>query len=250
GRSRGPALGQCCGGAVTLVTEVWDATRYRAEVDAADWSYDGIYRRRVEGGADLPDKLHRQLSLAARTSAEVQTQIVDGWLVEQVWQDRQPVYIYGAGHVGQALAAVLAPMPQFEVYVADVRPHQLAALPDNVLRSHDIPPTEVMEQAPTHAMHLIMTPEHDYDLELCHTVLQRPFVYAGLIGSATKWARFRKRLAALGHAPAQIARITCPIGDPSLGKHPQAIAIGVAAELLSVANSASSKACHKEVKTA
>jgi xanthine dehydrogenase accessory factor len=54
----------------------------------------------------------------------------------------------------------------------------------------------------------------------------------GLIGSATKWARFRSRLAALGHAPAAIARIRCPIGDPALGKHPQAIAVSVAADLL------------------
>ena len=58
------------------------------------------------------------------------------------------------------------------------------------------------------------------------------FAFAGLIGSATKWARFRSRLAALGHAPERIARITCPIGEPSLGKHPQAIALGVAAGLL------------------
>jgi xanthine dehydrogenase accessory factor len=65
--------------------------------------------------------------------------------------------------------------------------------------------------------------------------LGRGFARLGLIGSATKWARFRGRLRALGHAAAQIARIECPIGDPSLGKHPQAIAIGVAAAFLSQA---------------
>ncbi|MBC7179561.1 MAG: XdhC family protein, partial [Roseovarius sp.] len=70
------------------------------------------------------------------------------------------------------------------------------------------------------------------DLELCHQLLRRPFASAGLIGSATKWARFRQRLAALGHTDAQISRISCPIGDPNLGKHPQAIALGVAAALL------------------
>jgi xanthine dehydrogenase accessory factor len=54
-----------------------------------------------------------------------------------------------------------------------------------------------------------------------------------LIGSATKWARFRSKLASMGHTPAQISRIACPIGDPSLGKHPQAIAVSVAAALIS-----------------
>ena len=55
----------------------------------------------------------------------------------------------------------------------------------------------------------------------------------GLIGSATKWARFRSRLKALGHDPAEIARITCPIGIQGItGKEPEVIAISVAAQLL------------------
>jgi xanthine dehydrogenase accessory factor len=53
-----------------------------------------------------------------------------------------------------------------------------------------------------------------------------------LIGSATKWARFRKRLAAFGYQDTEISDIKCPIGDPSLGKHPQMIAIGVADHLI------------------
>ena len=75
----------------------------------------------------------------------------------------------------------------------------------------------------------MLTYSHALDLELCHRLLTHGFARAGLIGSATKWARFRARLAALGHPPYAIARIDCPIGNPALGKHPQAIAIGVAA---------------------
>ena len=37
---------------------------------------------------------------------------------------------------------------------------------------------------------------------------------------------------AIGITPDQIARITCPIGDPALGKHPQSIALGVATQML------------------
>jgi len=58
--------------------------------------------------------------------------------------------------------------------------------------------------------HFIMTPAHDDDLDLCHRLLQRGFWLCGLIGSDTKCARFRSRLAGLGHAPEQIARITVP----------------------------------------
>jgi xanthine dehydrogenase accessory factor len=89
-----------------------------------------------------------------------------------------------------------------------------------------------MAHAPRDAHHLIVTYSHALDLDLCHAALSRGFASAGVIGSATKWARFRRRLAQLGHAPAAIDRIDCPIGDPRLGKHPQAIALGVAARLL------------------
>ncbi|MBQ1203479.1 MAG: XdhC family protein, partial [Loktanella sp.] len=76
------------------------------------------------------------------------------------------------------------------------------------------------------------TYSHALDLALCHAILQRPFHSVGLIGSATKWARFRGRLSDLGHSPAQIARIACPIGDVSLGKHPAALALGVATAMI------------------
>ncbi|MDJ0627786.1 MAG: xanthine dehydrogenase accessory protein XdhC [Rhodobacter sp.] len=226
----GPALAQCCGGSVTLVTEVWNVDCYRAEIDTKPFEFQGVFVRRVEGDRPLPDKARRRLQ--ASGDDPIPTQLIDGWLIEQVWRDRQPVFIYGAGHVGNALARVLAPLPQFEVHVADVRPPMLEDLPGTVLRSSDILPIEVMAKAPPEAAHFIMTPEHEYDLALCHQVLQRPFAYAGLIGSATKWARFRKRLAAMGHTQAEIGQIECPIGDPALGKRPYEIAIGVAAGLL------------------
>ncbi|EPX76367.1 XdhC protein (assists in molybdopterin insertion into xanthine dehydrogenase) [Salipiger mucosus DSM 16094] len=78
----------------------------------------------------------------------------------------------------------------------------------------------------------MLTYSHEIDFALCHALLEHGFGFAGLIGSDTKWSRFRKRLRQLGHADAQIDRICCPIGQKSLGKHPQAIAIGVAAQLL------------------
>lgn len=228
----GSALGQCCGGSVTLVTEIWDIARYRVEVDAAEWEFAGLFVRRVEGTAALPDRMRRKLADASNRSRDVPTQLTDGWLIEQVWRDRQPVFIYGAGHIGNALAQVLVPLPNFDVHLADVRESLFQGLADTVRCSWEVPPYEVMKSAPPEAAHFIMTPDHDHDLDLCHRVLGQRFGYAGLIGSATKWARFRKRLRDLGHSQAQIDQIECPIGDPALGKHPQAIAVGVAARLL------------------
>jgi len=94
-------------------------------------------------------------------------------------------------------------------------------------------PAPIMTHAPQHAQHLIFTYAHSLDLELCHAALLRGFDFCGLIGSASKWARFQRRLMALGHAPGAISKITCPIGDPDLGKQPISIAIGVNQALLS-----------------
>jgi xanthine dehydrogenase accessory factor len=223
----GPTLNQCCGGAVVIVLEWFDAARFRA----IETEYDGVWARRVNGAAPMPTPMQRACARATDGAVPLRAMLQGGWMAESLWQERQQVVIYGAGHVGRALAGVLTDLPQYDVLVSDVRAGELAQLPGAIART-DAVPTDVLAGADDSAAHYIMTPEHDYDLELCHHLLNREFTFAGLIGSATKWARFRSRLAALGHAPARIDRITCPIGDPALGKHPKAIAVGVAAQLL------------------
>jgi xanthine dehydrogenase accessory factor len=96
-------------------------------------------------------------------------------------------------------------------------------------------PAALVRYAPRHADHLVLTRSHELDLQLCHALLLHGFASLGLIGSQTKVARFRSRLSSLGHTAAHISRIACPIGDPALGKHPQAIAVGVAAALIRAA---------------
>ena len=144
-----------------------------------------------------------------------------------------PLWIWGAGHVGRALAGVLGPLPDYALTWIDTAEDRFPAADDGMARRLvAAEPDRLVRHAPTEAHHLILTYSHDIDLALCHALLNHDFSSAGLIGSTTKWARFRKRLEALGHASAQISRIACPIGDPTLGKHPQAIAVGVAAGLL------------------
>ena len=143
----------------------------------------------------------------------------------------RPLWIYGAGHVGRALVHVMAPLPEFAITWVDTHADRFPQTEVTTLVAAD--PAQAVKHAPTDADHLILTYSHEIDLALCHAVLTHCFHSAGLIGSATKWARFRTRLAALGHSHAQISRIACPIGDPSLGKHPAAIALGVATAMIS-----------------
>lgn len=145
-----------------------------------------------------------------------------------------PIWIWGAGHVGRALALALAPLDPWHVTLVDDASDRLPGpVPQGVtpVVAADMP--RMAAHAPGDAAHFIMTYSHEIDLALCDALLRRGFRSCGLIGSATKKARFQLRLQALGHANAEIGRITCPIGDPALGKEPQAIAIGVAARLLS-----------------
>ena len=158
--------------------------------------------------------------------------VVQGWMVEPVTAPEREVWIWGAGHVGRALVAVLAPLPGLRLTWIDTDAGRFPDLPAGVVQRIAARPADLVEEAPEAAEHLVLTFSHSLDLELCHRLLGHGFRTLGLIGSATKWARFRSRLAALGHPEARIARIRCPIGDPGLGKHPQAIAIGVAADLL------------------
>lgn len=144
-----------------------------------------------------------------------------------------PLWVWGAGHVGRAVVAVLAPLPEMAITWIDDAPDRFPdPVPDAVDRvvAADMP--RLMAHAPQAAHHLILTYSHEIDLALCHAALVQGFASCGLIGSETKWARFRTRLTALGHQDAEISRISCPIGDPRLGRHPQAIAVGVAGRLL------------------
>jgi xanthine dehydrogenase accessory factor len=144
-----------------------------------------------------------------------------------------PLWVWGAGHVGRAIVRTFGPLPRVALTWIDTAPDRFPEeIPEAVTRLVAAEPPRLMPHAPREAHHLVLTYSHDIDLALCDAALRRGFASCGLIGSATKWARFRSRLSKMGHSDAEISRIDCPIGDPSLGKHPQAIAVGVAARLL------------------
>lgn len=150
-----------------------------------------------------------------------------------VAQNAPPLWIWGAGHVGRSIAQVMAPVGDRAITVIDTTAVRMPAdLPANVAPLVAADPLRVVGRAPANTDHIIVTYSHDLDLALCDAMLRHGFASCGLIGSHTKWVRFQRRLAGMGHTNAQILRIACPIGNPSLGKHPQAIAVGVAAALI------------------
>ncbi|WP_417241864.1 xanthine dehydrogenase accessory protein XdhC [Celeribacter sp.] len=219
----GPAMGQCCGGAVTLLTEVFtDVTQIPEDVFA-------------RGPGDMPFGVTRALA-TARATGTTPPDLIDGWMIEPVRPASRPLWVWGAGHVGRAIVTTLAPLPAFDITWVDTHADRFPAdVPDGVSPLVATTPAGAVRHAPERAEHVILTYSHALDLELCHLLLGHGFADLGLIGSKTKWARFRSKLRTLGHLDTEIARICCPIGQPELGKHPQAIAVGVAARLLSPA---------------
>lgn len=167
-------------------------------------------------------------------------------LAMQQWPISQGLHIelHGAGHVGQAIVKLLADL-DFSVRWIDTRDSDDAGcgLPDEAtlqrLPAHiswlpsDCPEAEVAD-APAGAIHLVLTHRHDLDLRIIEAVLRRgDSLFAGLIGSQTKRAKFLHRLEDKGLSPAQLARMTCPIGLSGLqGKEPAVIAVAVVAQLL------------------
>ena len=223
----GPALGQCCGGAVTLVIEVYDAKTLPQGPPNTP-----LVARCLDG-SPMPLSVKRLLATARNQGILPQTQLLQGWLIEPLQHPTRPLWLWGAGHVGRAIASVMAPLPDLSITWIDIAPNRFPdQIPEGITTLPAPDPAAAVAMAPQNAHHLILTFSHILDLELCHRLLIHGFSQCGLIGSATKWARFRSRLTALGHSPTEIAKITCPIGDPSLGKHPQAIALGVAIQFL------------------
>lgn len=151
---------------------------------------------------------------------------------------RSTVAIFGAGHVGQALAG-LAPWLGADVVVVDSR-HD-----DELVPSPPEPrpwrlelvdaPEEELDTLPADSLVVVMTHSHALDLELVARALARgTFAYVGLIGSERKWARFRQRLDRRGVAAEALDSVVCPIGLGRTSKEPRAIAVAVAAQLLEV----------------
>ena len=139
------------------------------------------------------------------------------------------LWLWGAGHVGRAVVEAAHPQA-FKITWIDSAPDRF---PDRILKHATKTPAAEMpllaSRAPAHAHHLIFTYSHEIDLALCAALLKRGAASIGLIGSETKWARFSKRLRDMNLDPSSII---CPIGDKSLGKHPDQIAHGTVHALL------------------
>ena len=254
--SLGPELGQCCGGAVTLSFEAFApadlawldrmaelVNRPMASFRVVELGSTGPEYRsfaNIQNVEDtFPDWAQSVIALMTRdtTCRFVASRDADDQsirVVERIDRTGQPLWLFGAGHVGRAVMRALEPLP-FDITWVDGREDMFPEdTPDGVRTFASAMPELLIDQAPPGTFYLVMTHSHPLDEEICHAVLERGDAgYLGLIGSRTKHVRFLSRLRGRGHAGDALETLTCPVGLPQItGKSPAVVAASIVADLL------------------
>lgn len=145
-----------------------------------------------------------------------------------------PIWIFGAGHVVQALVPVLAPL-DCQLTICDPRADWLDRLPRarNIRYLHKDQPADVVTEMPDNAFLLCLTKGHSSDRPVLQRALaERKFPYIGVIGSDAKTEVLRRELVAAGLPPERARQFHCPIGLPFGTNHTHEIALSIAAQLL------------------
>jgi xanthine dehydrogenase accessory factor len=146
------------------------------------------------------------------------------------------IVLFGAGHVGHALIALLGSLPCVVQWVDERDELFPDEVPANVQVEATDTPDAIVDTAPAGAYFLVMTHNHALDFSLAARIMRRrDFTYFGMIGSKTKRVKFERRLMERGVDPERLEEMTCPIGVGGIvDKAPQSIAVAVCAELLQV----------------
>ncbi len=232
----GPNLGQCCGGAVTLLFETFTPDQLSSvELLASAEATGALYcETEITAGGTARRIISSEPSTLGLAASNI--------LHEDYSDHRQTLYIFGAGHVGKALMLPLATVG-FKVVLVDNRLDMLPShIPANFTTLHHAEPWQVVGDIEGGAYVLIMTHDHGIDYQILDAALTAGrFAYIGVIGSATKRARFISRLKKSGITEGVAESFICPIGiDGISSKVPADIAISVTADLLRRASKISS----------
>lgn len=208
---------------------------WKAMAEAQEMLAHGGGKRSVDYvlGPELGQCCGGRMQLSIELFDRNRLELIDSLAVDDV-ETRRAVYLFGAGHVGRALVLALAPLP-FDVIWVDPRPNAFPShVPQNVtmVQPADVP--SALVSAVHGTLVFVMTHSHALDFAIVDAALRNANIaHTGLIGSATKRARFESRLGEAGVEPHRIAGLLCPIGVGGIAsKHPSAIAAAVAAQIL------------------
>lgn len=144
------------------------------------------------------------------------------------------VYIFGGGHVAQALVPALAAVDFRCVVLEDredfCRPELFPGVEETRLIQNGDPAAYAGITAEDYVA--VMTRGHKDDLTVQAQALKTPAKYIGVIGSRKKTAAVFAKLRDMGYTDADLQRITTPIGLSIKAETPAEIAVSIAAQLI------------------
>jgi len=224
-------LGLSCGGTVEVFVEpVLGTVDYLAVLDQAADAAAGIVRTATvwDGGAVKTFEAGRRAGgPAASLSADRRT-------MTELLTAPPRVIVFGAGHVGAAIARAAA-AAGFRVLVVDDRPEFAAASRfddgvavvcagvDHALATHPLTAADAV---------VIATRGHQHDAVILSKVAASPADYVGLLGSKRKKAVITKALLTAGLPQAALDRVKVPVGLDIGAVTAEEIAVSVVAELI------------------
>ena len=172
------------------------------------------------------------VSLKLSVLDEKSRSTIMSWLNKE-YKSRPHVYVFGAGHVGNALVEALLLLP-VHTELVDGREAELAKATDAVVKRHLALPETIIRDAPVGSAFVILTHDHALDFLLTKEALARgDAAYVGMIGSDTKRAKFFNWLKRETDAHFNSEALACPIGGlPISDKRPEVIAALAAAEII------------------
>ncbi|CAG8864832.1 xanthine dehydrogenase accessory protein XdhC [Pseudomonas fluorescens] len=159
-------------------------------------------------------------------------------LFEPMGQVQAQIAVFGAGHVGRALVPLLASLPCRVRWIDSREDEFPEQIPHGVRKIVSEEPVDEIDDLPAGSYCIVMTHNHQLDLELTAAILKRnDFAYFGLIGSKTKRVKFEHRLRDRGFDNNVVQRMRCPMGIGEVkGKLPVEIAISIAGEIIATYN--------------
>lgn len=148
------------------------------------------------------------------------------------------LYIFGAGHTGQALARSASEL-DFDIYVIDDRKEYMDQIRTEGINKMVIDHKAVLPSLPFNerTFVVIATYEHAHDREILAYCLSKPHAYLGMIGSQRKVTLTKKMFLESGIASADaLEKVDMPMGYNIGAQGPEEIAISILAKLIEVKN--------------
>jgi xanthine dehydrogenase accessory factor len=151
---------------------------------------------------------------------------------------KEYVYIFGAGHVGQALANVLKTMP-FHITVIDER-KEVAKAFKNADLVYDMGFVEYIEKysIKEDSFVVVCTPAHLHDYHVINKILELKLKpkYMGMLCSPIKLRDYLDKTYEQFGQEVDLSNFYSPIGLNLGGGSPSEIAISISSEILAVSN--------------